>query len=164
MAGFDTVAHRVAERFHDDGQRFQDDAGIELETVCEELAVGISHRERGIAGAPIRFEFLDGSSIVVGGEAWDFGLPGGCFCMEGNGHNDDCWVGGKPMRDYLHALRIEYTQLADGGIRIGQLLIYWDNQDFRSVGWAYRLRDDSGALDSLEDLIELLDIAQGSTS
>jgi hypothetical protein len=72
-----SIAEQISARFHDDGQRFEDADGHELDQVCAEKAVRTDKR-----GDPIRYEFDDDSVIVIAGDGWDFGIPGcaGCYC------------------------------------------------------------------------------------
>jgi len=62
-----------------------------IEDVCHEAAAGRRPdvQNRGTDSESRRYDFADGSSIVVGASAWDVGLPGGCHCWAGAGH-DGC--------------------------------------------------------------------------
>ncbi len=88
-----TIAQQIATRFNNDGQTWtapsdnpSNSAGEDhIQDVCLDLAEDTSHT----AGAD-RYDFADGSSIVITSSAWDLGLPGGCFCWEGAGHDDTC--------------------------------------------------------------------------
>lgn len=87
-----TIAQQISSLVDNDGQRWQTDDGRELEGILQYRAVDIEHRNRGVAGEPIRYVFEDGSSIVVAGPAWDLGLSPHCYCWEGAGHDDACTV------------------------------------------------------------------------
>jgi hypothetical protein len=80
-----TTAEEISERFSDDGQCFTDGDGNSLEDVLCSAIVATHCGER------CRYEFSDGSAIVIASEAWDLGFSGtGCLCWQGVGHRDDC--------------------------------------------------------------------------
>lgn len=62
-----TTAQAVATRFDDDGMNFQDANGIELTDALDEL----TRRESDRHGENTRWEFEDGSAIVIAGDGWD---------------------------------------------------------------------------------------------
>ena len=87
-----TQAEVFAELFHRNGTVFETDAGITMDQMFESSGVNPEYSRRvydrddheggyrlqsgyactHISGDPIRYEFSDGSCIVVAGEAWDF--------------------------------------------------------------------------------------------
>ena len=78
-----TIAQQVAREMGDDGTRFRSGrTGAPLDEVCE-AADGCSTT---VGYRALRWDFPDGSSIVVCGNAWDMGLLGGCACWEGADH------------------------------------------------------------------------------
>lgn len=91
-----TTAQKIAEQFGNDGQQWTDAEGRRFEDVCAEQSDRVLHHQRGIAGAPVRYEFSDGSALVVAGDGWDLGFPGEdleCYCWpEANGgrHTEEC--------------------------------------------------------------------------
>ena len=82
----DTQAEQFARDLDDDGTRFRTDDGIGFVELLERYGadVEIADHER------TRWRFSDGSAIVEANGAWDLGLPGGCLCWDGAGHNRDC--------------------------------------------------------------------------
>jgi len=57
----------------------------------------------------------------------------------------------------LDELEADYTRTPEGAYRVDSLLVYWDDQvppDER--GWAWRHGDESGPLDSLSELRDLV--------
>jgi hypothetical protein len=83
-----TTAEEISERFNDDGQCFTDGSGWGLAEACEAQAKWTSIRDKGT-----RYDFDDGSSIVVVGDAWDIGFDGtDCLCWQGAGHHDECQI------------------------------------------------------------------------
>lgn len=82
-----TVAQQIADDFDNDGMRFTSDAGEFLFDVLESRC---SDKDRNWEREATRFNFDDGSSIVVSGLAWDLGTDRGCHCWEGAGHTAEC--------------------------------------------------------------------------
>ena len=80
-----TTAGKIAARLDDDGGRFFDDHDTHIETIC------VSEGGRPLLGGGMdatRWDFPDGSAIVVVGGAWDLAVSGSgadCFCWDGNG-------------------------------------------------------------------------------
>ena len=84
-----STAETIGALFNNDGQQHDTAEGQTIDEVCRAAAPN-PERE----GEKTRYEFADGSSIIVTMEAWDYGLPGECFCFEGGGHSDYCLDGG----------------------------------------------------------------------
>jgi hypothetical protein len=61
-----TTAERIAERYNDDGQCWHDSDGIHIEEACE--AAGEASRDDECDAT--RYDFADGSALVVGGGGW----------------------------------------------------------------------------------------------
>ncbi len=85
-----TTAECIALRFQNDGQRFMVD-GDHIADVC--LHTG-PHPPNTI-GDSERYEFSDGSAIVITGGGWDIGhpAPATCHCWpyaRVGGHSDEC--------------------------------------------------------------------------
>jgi len=81
-----TTAQTIAAQLGDDGQTYRTDDGRDLDELCEAAGARTDAR-----GSSVRYDFPDGSSIVDScGAAWDLGLPEGCHCWAGQGHNEDC--------------------------------------------------------------------------
>jgi hypothetical protein len=81
-----TTAEQIAARFHDDGQRWKDDQGIDLDTACAEAG---GKRDSTGERMVYRWTFADGSVITAAGGGWDLGYPD-CYCWQGAGHTEDC--------------------------------------------------------------------------
>jgi len=91
-----TIAETIAALLGDDGQVFTARDGRTLDEVCRDVGARVTTD----GFDKTRYDFDDGSSIVVAGAAWDLGLPGGCYCWEGaNGgrHADECRVPGQEL-------------------------------------------------------------------
>ena len=84
-----TTAEKISECFRDDGQCCKK-GGMTLQQACLGERPIITTEAKGTDNEKNRYEFRDGSSIVTDGLAWDLGLPGGCFCWEGEGHSEEC--------------------------------------------------------------------------
>jgi hypothetical protein len=87
-----TTAERIARRFNDDGQTFEVD-GIQIIDACRDTAPGVPRVNR--AGDSERYEFRDGSAIVISGGGWSIGFPSPATChcwLDANygKHNGDC--------------------------------------------------------------------------
>ena len=85
-----TTAEHIALQFKNDGQIFEVD-GIHIADICYDS----TPHGPDIIGDSERYEFIDGSAIVLTGGAWDIGFPAPatCHCWpDGSGgrHNDDC--------------------------------------------------------------------------
>ena len=63
------MAQQVAALAGNDGQEYP-----EAFTAALKKAGSISHESRGVYGAPVRYEFSDGSAIVDAADGWDFGV------------------------------------------------------------------------------------------
>lgn len=76
------AAHEIAELFGNDGSRMALDSGISIDDVCRERCVSLETRD-GYGTRPVRYDFADGSEIVVHDDAWDYQnhycLCGFCF-------------------------------------------------------------------------------------
>lgn len=94
-----TTAEKIAARYDNDGQRWRDTDGIDLDDACRAVGAQTTwrggYRIRYISnprrhGDTYRYDFPDGSSITVAGAAWDIGYPD-CFCWRDDGHSGcDC--------------------------------------------------------------------------
>ena len=62
-----TIANEIANQFDNDGQQFDNDAGLFLPDVCSHRAAKITGGE----GHPIVYHFEDGSAIVDMVDGWD---------------------------------------------------------------------------------------------
>jgi len=76
-----TTAQEIADRFHDDGLCFTDASGWELADVCEAQGVRSWSPEHSAE----RYQFADGSAIIIQGGGWDLQHPD-CTCGW-------CWAG-----------------------------------------------------------------------
>ncbi|KKM73831.1 hypothetical protein LCGC14_1406460 [marine sediment metagenome] len=89
-----TAAQTISALFDDDGENFgniDDDGTTNIDRACREQAISRPDvRDRGFDTASARYDFADGSSLVVGANVWDLGLPGGCHCGACGGHTDEC--------------------------------------------------------------------------
>lgn len=84
-----TTAQKIAEQFGNDGQQFTDDEGHELACVCRDMGAIHPGATFNSEGGKTRYEFRDGSAIVVqDGYAWDLRHPR-CTCGW-------CWDAGRP--------------------------------------------------------------------
>ena len=79
----DSTAETIGALFNDDGQQHETSDGQTIDEVCRANGAR-PDRE----GEKARYEFADGSSIIITTEAWDYGLPGGCHCFDGGGNTD----------------------------------------------------------------------------
>ena len=88
MTNTKSQAQRIADLFDNDGQNFMGADGSDLTELVIDKSCGNIHRPWTEA---IRYEFTDGSSIVIAGAAWDLGLDNReCTCWAGVGHSDEC--------------------------------------------------------------------------
>jgi hypothetical protein len=79
-----TIAQHISSLFRDDGQRLETAAGITIQEVCE-IRRGRCTWKHGYRAGDCRYDFADGSAIIVAREGWDLALPGCAgFCMAGN--------------------------------------------------------------------------------
>ena len=86
-----TIAGEIAHQFDSDGQRFKDEHGAEIDDVCR--AAVINQCYAVVFGDATRYEFSDGSALVVTDCGWDLGFPAPstCCCWAGAGeHRDEC--------------------------------------------------------------------------
>jgi hypothetical protein len=86
-----TTAENIAARFNNDGQIFEI-GGVQIIDVCRDTST--AHRVNR-AGDSERFEFSDGSAIVISGGGWSIGFsaPATCHCWSDahyGKHNGDC--------------------------------------------------------------------------
>lgn len=66
-----TMAHKVAALFDNDGQRFTIESGAcHIDNLLVFLGTTVTS-STGFADDPIRYEFCDGSAIVICGDGWD---------------------------------------------------------------------------------------------
>jgi len=74
-----TIADTISAHYNDDGQNWgEDDNGEDIYDMCARLGtVGAKDHDN------TRFDFSDGSNLVLGTEAWDYGYPGAECC---------CWM------------------------------------------------------------------------
>jgi hypothetical protein len=80
-------AGRIAERFGNDGQNFEDPTGADIFTVCQKTP-GVDV-DQNWARESTRYTFADGSVITISdGAAWDLGYHG-CWCWRGAGHDTE---------------------------------------------------------------------------
>lgn len=86
--GIATTADTISARFGDDGQKFTNAAGERLSYVCDEVAVDVHRNDERDA---TRYQFADGSAIIIAGDGWDLGIAGAtCHCWAGAGHAGGC--------------------------------------------------------------------------
>jgi hypothetical protein len=83
-----TTAEQISAIFDDDGSRATGRDGRKLLDVIEAHSPTTSRSDDRSA---TRYDFADGSAIIVAGGAWDLGIDGcSCHCWRGGGHVDDC--------------------------------------------------------------------------
>lgn len=70
-----TCADKIAEQLGGDGTVWKLSDGRSVEDVLAIEAVEICHEARGSADDRVRYEFADGSAIVVMTDGWDVGYP-----------------------------------------------------------------------------------------
>ena len=80
-----TIAQLISDQFGNDGQRWIDDAGIELAVVCEQAG---GEADQNWDRELTRYTFQDGSAITIESGGWDLGYAE-CFCRVGEGHDTD---------------------------------------------------------------------------
>ncbi len=85
-----TTAEKIALQFENDGQVFEVD-DIHIADVCQDVA----WYPPSVTSDSERYEFTDGSAIVVTGGGWDLGFPAPatCHCWPNANHgrhSDDC--------------------------------------------------------------------------
>jgi len=88
-----TKAKQIASQYDNDGQCFEDYDGMHITHPCGGLALFEDTR-----GDSTRYEFRDGSAIVITGGGWDVGhpAPAACHCWPDanhGGHQEDCEEG-----------------------------------------------------------------------
>lgn len=78
-----TIAEKIGALFDNDGHRYKE-AEHDLFEICEdEQYYKLQNWEKGAT----RYEFKDGSAIVIAGECWDYGFEGvQCTCWKEAGH------------------------------------------------------------------------------
>lgn len=81
-----TLAQKISAMFQNDGQRFETDIGTQLDVVCDKYVGGKLTYRDGHGTDTYRWDFEDGSSIVVMGACWDIGMSQDCFCGAEEGH------------------------------------------------------------------------------
>lgn len=82
-----TTAQRIAGYFNNDGMNFKDEFGCYLDESCDDHGGRLEKDDsRSIT---YRYTFPDSSAIIIAGDCWDIGYSD-CFCMQGNGHTEDC--------------------------------------------------------------------------
>jgi len=80
-----TTAQTISAQLDDDGQQWEDAAGTDIATLCDAVSDATTH-EHGIGAGPRRYDFADGSGIVVTDECWDILAPDcTAYCMAGGG-------------------------------------------------------------------------------
>ena len=79
-----TAAEGIANRFNNDGQCWRDSSGVRIYDIVQANAASVCGVLRGNVGDSERFEFADGSAIVITGGGWDMGYPAPCACH--------CWI------------------------------------------------------------------------
>jgi len=88
-----TTAQALAGLLDNDGRRF---SPVGNSATLDDLARSVGGRRTfrdGWRTATYRWDFRDGSAIIVAGDGWDFPLSPaeGCFCWEGGRqHQDGC--------------------------------------------------------------------------
>ena len=84
-----TVAQRIAAGFQSCGTCWTDAHGLELHDVLHAYSPWPDRDDRHDAA---RWNFSDGSSIVIAGDCWDFGHDDtDCQCLGGGGHSSHCY-------------------------------------------------------------------------
>jgi hypothetical protein len=75
-----TTAQEISSLLEDDGQRFETRDGIEIDYLCKAKRPERTFRD-GYGTDTYRYDFADGSAIVITDAAWDL-APEGCtgFC------------------------------------------------------------------------------------
>jgi len=83
-----TIAEQFSAKLNDDGQNWETDEGTSFEDLAEQMGATVTYSSREyddngemrradgyqgghISGDPIRYEFSDGSAVVVAGDGWD---------------------------------------------------------------------------------------------
>jgi len=86
-----TVAERIASIYENDGQLWWRGHDRNIIDVCKRFSAHWRYYDHGATDS-IRFEFRDGSAlVVVNGYGWDLGFPGvRCDCWASCGHDPEC--------------------------------------------------------------------------
>lgn len=83
-----TTAQTIANLLNNDGQQFETSDGTPVDTLCD---AHCPNPEQDWERGATRWNFDDGSSIIIAGEAWDFGIADSeCCCFDGAGHSEQC--------------------------------------------------------------------------
>lgn len=80
-------AQQIADRFGTDGQVWETADGQNLDDACE-AAHGVKSWKHGYGTDTYKYEFADGSVIMIAGAAWDFGYQD-CWCWGSLGHDPE---------------------------------------------------------------------------
>lgn len=83
MSNSSTIAEQISEQFNNDGLCFQNN-DKDLSDILEKHCID---KMQSWSRGATRFEFSDGSAIVVAGECWDLGFYNTeCTCFKHEGH------------------------------------------------------------------------------
>jgi len=85
-----TAAQKISTLLGDDGLRWESRDGRGIAQLCEDHGASGPYGQSGRGTMPERYDFDDGSSIVVTDGGWDLGLSQDCYCWVGVGHDENC--------------------------------------------------------------------------
>ena len=87
-----TTAQIISAKLDNDGQKFDTVDGISIDTLCADVhGAGYPSFRDGHGTDTYRYNFADGSAIVVAGGCWDLSVDDyPCYCMAGAGHSEAC--------------------------------------------------------------------------
>jgi hypothetical protein len=99
-----TTAQKISSLLEDDGQHWTDSAGRHLNEIAEAEGGKRTFRD-GRGTDTYRWQFGDGSALLVAGDAWDFPCSpdSRCFCLPPD-HNESC-----PLTHSLERGRVSRT-------------------------------------------------------
>jgi hypothetical protein len=152
-----TIAEKIAERFGNDGERWEDEKGENIAEVCAQICdmnAGVHQWKcTYVPGITVcdsyRFVFDDGSVITMHGGAWDLGYRQ-CWCWEGAGHGDDCEIRKNLMASIEDLRKGDYSHACSGY----KMDLYLDPEDytvyiFETVGSGWPMRAHNGIVRGL---------------
>ena len=80
-----TTAQRVAAEMGQDGSRFTGYNGVDLDEICDRLGGELIEVHASLG----RYQFADGSGVIISEDSWDLALDPMCWCRMDAGHDPE---------------------------------------------------------------------------